>query len=442
MILILNTARKGFEAEVCHPSKKNTKHTAQTEPTNTAGKGKQSDFAITSLRRSGAVFQHYGKGAAVFFKRLTAVVIILNLLLGGSLPVWAEGSVEAPAISAQSAVLLSADTGEVLYENNAKEKLPMASTTKIMTALIALEEMETIGNPVIEMTFEMVAVEGSSMGLQVGDRLTLEGIVTGMMLASGNDAANTIALYIGGSAEGFAEKMNRRAQEIGMTNTHFVTASGLDDDKHYSTAYDMALLAAEALKNKKFKEICATEKTTVTFESPEKTVWYTNHNKMLGQYSGCIGVKTGYTKKSGRCLVSAAERDGMTVIAVTLNAPDDWNDHTYMLDYSFTLLTKQEFDESAFRMAIPVVGGESQTVSVGSVYGGEITVKKDAAGDIIRVVKLPKFLYAGVKKGDTIGRIEYYSESRLIYSLPVKALNSVDIIEEKRGFWAHLFKRE
>ena len=354
----------------------------------------------------------------------------------------ATAELQKPVVSAKSAVLLTADTGKLLFEENMDQRLPMASTTKIMTALIAVEEMETIGNPIVEITDEMVRVEGSSMGLRAGDRLGLEGIAGGMMMSSGNDAANSIALYLGGSAEGFAEMMNSRAAEIGMLNTNFVTASGLDDDEHYSTAYDMGLLGIEAMKNDILREICASQSIAVKFEAPVQTYHLKNHNKLLGMYNGCIGVKTGFTKKSGRCLVSAAERDGIRLIAVTINAPDDWNDHIKMLDYGFTQVTKRKFDESSFKMRIPVAGGETEEIFVQGIYGGEVTVMREAEDRLMRIVRLPRFLYAGIIKGETVGRIDYYSNGELVYSLPIKAAQDVKKAETRKEIWKRIFHRD
>lgn len=341
-------------------------------------------------------------------------------------------------ISAECAVLISADTGEILYEQQGTVQHSMASTTKIMTALLLLEASEAQGNPVIDITEEMVLVEGSSMGLRGGDRLSLEGIATGMLLASGNDAANAAALYLGGSQEGFAEIMNNRAQEIGMANTHFVTPSGLDDDAHYSTAYDMALLAREAMQNEKFVEIASTKTATVVFETPEKSASYTNHNKLLFQYEGCNGLKTGFTKKSGRCLVSSAERNGITLIAVTLNAPDDWQDHTLLLDYGFSVMTTTTIDQSGLTGAVPVVGGTTEFVSLKSQYGGDLVIKDGDAAKMEHVVNLPRFLYAPVQADEQVGSVDYYIEGRKVYSLPVFAEQAVNY-KEKQGFFEKLF---
>ena len=237
-------------------------------------------------------------------------------------------------VSAHSAVLIDAGNGEILFGKNENEQRSMASTTKIMTSLLAIEH----GKPddIVTITDEMVRVEGTSMGLKAGDKVTIEGLVYGMLLSSGNDAANAVAIAIAGDAESFAELMNKRAKEIGANNTNFVTPSGLDDEQHYSTAYDMALIAMEAMKNETFASIACQKTAKVKFGNPPVEHTLSNHNRLLSMYEGTIGIKTGFTKKSGRCLVSCAQRNGIRLIAVTLNAPDDWNDHMAMYDYGFS----------------------------------------------------------------------------------------------------------
>lgn len=370
------------------------------------------------------------------FRRAAGLFLTLFLLL----PLGHAGAEEAPqALSAQSAVLISADTAAVLYEKDSGKQLSMASTTKILTALLTLEEAEKKGDPVIEITEEMVAVEGSSMGLQAGDEITLTNLAAGMLLASGNDAANAAALSLSGSQEEFAEKMNRRAKEIGMKDSHFVTPSGLDDEAHYSTAYDMALLARKALKNEAFRTLCSSSTYQVTFAKPEKKVSYTNHNKLLRFYEGCIGVKTGFTKKSGRCLVSAAERDGVTLIAVTLNAPDDWNDHMAMLDYGFSTMKSVSFDGSSLSFALPVVGSDRQTVRVRGGRGGNVSLPAKEADQVTCRVLLPPFCYAPLQKGEQVGRLQYYLENSPVYSIPLFAEEDAAVQEKKPGFWERWF---
>lgn len=365
------------------------------------------------------------------------------LLLGAAisilLTVFPMGTASAlENVSAQSAVLISS-TGTVLYEKEAHRRMSMASTTKIMTALLTLEEAERMGDLVVDITEEMVAVEGSSMGLLPDDKISLTNLAAGMLLASGNDAANAAALFLAGSQESFAQKMNERAELVGMENTHFVTPSGLDDDQHYSTAYDMALLAKEALKNQKFAELAASSTYQVQFISPEKKVSYTNHNKLLRMYDGCIGVKTGFTKKSGRCLVSAASREGVTLIAVTLNAPDDWNDHIAMLEDGFSRVECVSFDGSNVALQIPLADFEHQTLSVQGVYGGDLPLPKEDANQITRRVLLPRFLYAPIKEGERVGEIQYCLNGTVIYTIPVLAQDTVQCSKKEPGFWEKLF---
>ena len=275
----------------------------------------------------------------------------------GSLPVSAE-TAESVSVSAYAAVLYEPVSGTVLFEKNSREVLPVASTTKIMTALLAFES-EHRGDPVT-ITPEMISVEGSSMGLRAGEVLALGDIARGMMMASGNDGANAIALYLSDSTEAFSEEMNARAAELHMMQTHFVTPSGLDAEGHGSTAYDMALLAAEAMQNEEFAAAVGQTTLSVPFISPEKTVRYENHNRLLKLYPDCTGIKTGFTKKAGRCLVSSAERDGARLICVTLNAPDDWNDHMNLYDYGFAQLAERTYTAGFQLISLPAVGGEKR----------------------------------------------------------------------------------
>ena len=231
-------------------------------------------------------------------------------------------------VSAQSAVLMEAESGRVLYAKDADTPRLIASTTKLMTALVALESWHSLEEDVT-IPAEAAGVEGSSLYLKTGETVKLKTLLYGMLLHSGNDAATAVALTCAGSLKAFAQKMNEKAQQLGMTNSHFTNPTGLDGEEHYSSAYDMALLARACLAVPELKEITATLSTTMEGRS------FVNHNKLLWRYEGCVGMKTGYTQAAGRTLVSAAERDGMTLIAVTLNAPSDWADHAAMLDYGF-----------------------------------------------------------------------------------------------------------
>ena len=374
--------------------------------------------------------------------RNRAAALGLSLCLVGALCPVARAA--GPEVSAQSAVVLTADTGAVLFEKDGHTPRPVASTTKIMTALLALEAAQEQGDPLVDITQEMVAVEGSSMGLQAGDSISLTGLAAGMLLASGNDAANAAALYLDGSLESFAARMNQRAAALGMEDTHFVTPSGLDGEDaqglgHLSTAYDMALLARAALEDQAFRQLCSSPSLAVEFAEPVKRVTYTNHNKLLAQYQGCVGVKTGFTKEAGRCLVSAAERDGALLIAVTLNAPNDWEDHTALLDYGFSQMEPYQLAGGDVRLTVPVVGSPVEVVSLRGSNGGEVTLPLGQGAQVERVVRVPKFLYAPVEAGEQVGEICWYLEGQLLGSAPLTAAGAAPLQEKAPSLWERLF---
>ena len=316
-------------------------------------------------------------------------------------------------VSAQSAVLLCVNSGEILFSKNENKKLSMASTTKIMTSLIALEA----GTPdrEIVVTPEMVSVEGTSMGLKAGDSVSLRELVYGMMLQSGNDAANTVAYVLGGGPEKFSDIMNERAAQIGMKNTNFVTASGLDDAEHYSTAYDMALLAAESINNREFRYICSQKSVKLTYGNPPYLRTLTNHNRLLWKYSDAIGIKTGFTKKSGRCLVSAAERDGIILVAVTLNASDDWNDHISLFEYGFSKCKPAKAGCDLSDVFLKVVGGTVNKVPVKLSRECVITDDQNCSYYIL----LKPFIYAPVKDEKTVGTVFFISNGKIIDEIPI-----------------------
>lgn len=374
--------------------------------------------------------------------RNRAAALGLSLCLVGALCPVARAA--GPEVSAQSAVVLTADTGTVLFEKDGHTPRPVASTTKIMTALLALEAAQERGDPLVDITQEMVAVEGSSMGLQAGDSISLTGLAAGMLLASGNDAANAAALYLDASLESFAARMNQRAAALGMEDTHFVTPSGLDGEDaqglgHLSTAYDMALLARAALEDQAFRQLCSSPSLAVEFAEPVKRVTYTNHNKLLTQYQGCVGVKTGFTKEAGRCLVSAAEQDGALLIAVTLNAPNDWEDHTALLDYGFSQVEPYQLAGGDVRLTVPVVGSPEEAVSLRGSNGGEVTLPLGQGAQVERVVHAPKFLYAPVEAGEQVGEICWYLEGQLLGSAPLTAAGAAPLQEKAPSLWERLF---
>lgn len=346
------------------------------------------------------------------FKKIIAFLLTLCFFtLSGGINCSAE-------ISASSAIVTVFGSGEILYEKNPRQKRSMASTTKIMTAILALES--GMLDREITATKEMVTVEGTSIGLLAGDKISLRELVWGMLLQSGNDAANAVAVTVGGSVDGFVGMMNDKAKALGMVDTHFVTPSGLDADGHYTTAYDMALLTSYCLKNEEFVKICSSRQATLSYGNPPYKRTLTNHNKLLQLYDGAIGVKTGFTKKSGRCLVSAARRDGLTIICVTLNSPNDWDDHSYLLDCGFANVKKTELIYTE-NPRVHIISGEGDSLSL-SASGKAFAFSLKGNPKISVRVYSEKFAYAPVKKGDVLGEVcFYYENGEKAASLPLTA---------------------
>ena len=367
--------------------------------------------------------------------------ILTSFLVFGAciLPAKAEESPQSPpSLSAQSALLMEAESGAVVYEKNAHVRLPMASTTKIMTALVALE----LASPdtVILTDSRAVGTEGSSIYLCEGEALTLEELLYALMLESANDAAVAIAIGVSGSEEAFVSAMNEKATSLGLSDTHFANPHGLDAETHYTTAYELAIIAQKALQNPLLKTIVSTRKTTIPHQSTDGVRLLVNHNKMLRLYDGCIGVKTGYTQKSGRCLVSAAERDGVTMIAVTIHSPDDWNDHTKLLDFGFSNYRSVELCPADFRLCLPVVGGKESYVTLGVTQSASVTIPL-GAGVIEQTIECPRYLYAPTKEGDICGRILFLCDTNndgikeIIKDVPLIAQYGIQKHSPRLSFW-------
>ena len=360
-------------------------------------------------------------------KKSAVIILVFSFLLYQVCPIAkAEFSV-----SAKAAIVIAADTLEVLYEKSAIQKLPMASTTKIKTALLLAEQPDL--SKTVKTTKQMVTVEGSSMGLLEGDTVSYRDLLYGMLLASGNDAANTTAYVLAGSVQGFAKMMNEKAAELGMKNTSFVTPSGLDDENHYTTAYDLALLTAAALKNSAFRTACSSKSAVLYYGNPPYRRTLTNHNKLLGNYEGIIGVKTGFTKKSGRCLVTAAEGEGKRVIAVTLNDPDDWNDHRKLLDYGLEKTVVTEFKNYDVTDVMPIVCGSADLVRV-KCEQAKICTAVGTENEIKRKIILPKFIYAPISAGEKVGEIEYYFKDTLVKTSDIFSVADVESYNRKENF--------
>lgn len=308
-------------------------------------------------------------------------------------------------LSARSGVVIDRQSGRVLYAKNAEAKMPMASTTKVMTAICALEN----GNldDIVEVHPSAVGVEGSSMYLGHGEKITLENLVYGLMLASGNDAAVAIAMHMSGSVENFSDLMNDTAVKIGAKNTSFKNPNGLDAEGHYTTAYDLALITRYGLENVNgFAEIVKTYEKKMPWHGKDYDRILHNHNKLLRLYDGCDGVKTGFTKKSGRCLVSSATRDNLGVIAVTLNAPNDWDDHTKMLDYAFENFSmKKIVTKGEYVASVTVKGGMNDKVELVAGEDAYATVKNGETADVKLSYHIPRELTAPVGFEETAGQM-------------------------------------
>lgn len=319
-------------------------------------------------------------------------------------------------VSAQAYVVMDFMSKEVAVGKNENEKLPMASTTKIMSALIVLEQKDLDKPFVVDK--KSIMVEGSSMGLQEGDTVTLRTLAYGMLLASGNDAANAAAIRVGKTTDKFVDMMNKKAKEIGMNSTNFKNPSGLPDDEHYSTAYDMGILACNALENPDFAKICSTKQAKLEYGNPPYTRYLSNHNKLLWGYEGAIGLKTGFTKKAGRCLVSAAKKEEQIVVCVTLNASDDWDDHKQLLDLGFLKCKPIIMDTGKKKQYINVINpdGSEQKVLVkpqGIAYN---YLPQEKQKDIVKKQYLFAFYYAPLEKGQEVGKIEYIYKGEIIFT--------------------------
>lgn len=261
----------------------------------------------------------------------TLILCVSLLFLAPLSSLRAENS--SISTHARAAALIDVESGRILYSSRGDEPMLIASLTKIMTALVAIENGDLAS--MVKVSKNAFAKEGSSIYLKQGEEMTLENMLYGLMLRSGNDAATAIAEHIGGSEEGFVYMMNAKAEELRLTNTHFANPHGLDAEGHYSSANDLAVLTAYALHNPVFKQIVKTEEKTADNPNEKWDYKWRNKNKMLYLYEGADGVKTGYTKKALRCLVSSATRNGQQLVAVTINDGDDWNDHASLLNFGF-----------------------------------------------------------------------------------------------------------
>lgn len=329
---------------------------------------------------------------------------------------------EKPVINAQSAILIESNSGRVLLEYNPYIKLPIASTTKIMTSLIALENGDLEDE--IKIKKDSVGIEGSSIYLYEEEIISLEDLLYGLMLRSGNDSAMAIANYIGGSLEGFTTMMNNKAKEIGANSTNFINPHGLHHDNHYSTAFDLALITREAMKIEEFRKISAAKNWKANRE--KNNIFY-NKNNTLWEYEGGDGVKIGYTKRSGRCLVSSATRNGTQLISVVLNDSNWFNDCYALMDYGFNNFTNYVlFDKEQLFNKIPVKKGTKEFVYAVAKEGFLYPLKDDEIEKVKLYISLPDEFTAPIVKGEVIGNIYVYLDGKLIHKEKLIAKENVN----------------
>lgn len=365
----------------------------------------------------------YGKNKKKLRGVIWSALLVLSFVCLSQL--W--GSVaSAKSNTAGAYIVIERSSGRVLFSSNENLKMYPASTTKILTALTVLDKVKDV-EEIVAIDEEAVGVEGSSVYLKKGDKRSVKELLYGLMLRSGNDAAVALALYVSPDIAQFARLMNDKAKECGAENSNFVNSNGLHDDNHYTTASDLAKISAVAMGNETFRKIVSTK--TIVFGEGEEKRYYTNKNKMLSSFDGANGIKTGYTKNSGRCLVSSATRDDMELICVVLNRYDMWNESANLLNRGFDEYELKPL-LADYEKEINVLKGKSASCKAVPKDAGLYPVKKDGS-DNLEIKAKVKTLTAPFKAGTECGTVEVYDGNRLIYRQKLVTINSV----EKKSFF-------
>ena len=340
------------------------------------------------------------------------------------------------SVSAKSACAIESSSKEVYFEKNSNEKMSMASTTKIMTAIIVIENSKL--DDLIKIDSRSVGIEGSSIYLKEGECLSVEDLLYALLLESANDASIALAIHCAGSVECFVDLMNKKTNELELSNTHFTNPHGLYDENHYTTAHDLAKIALYAMNLPVFYDIVSTYKKVI-LPNEENSRVLINHNKLLRTYDGAIGVKTGFTTNSGRCLVSCAEKDGARLVCVTLDAPNDWSDHTYMLNLGFTIYEGINLANCGdYVLDIPVINGKKQSILCTNYDSLNATVKKESK-NISAEFEVNQLLCAPIKQGDLVGKIIFKNNDSQIAFLNLYALENVKAVNYKKSFFERIF---
>lgn len=367
-------------------------------------------------------FQTEGSSRAFSWGKVRWMAVLMAALCA---LLWRPGTAQAQEVdsSAASAIVIDAQHGTVLLSHQAEVERPMASTTKVMTALLALEECDL--TELVTAGHNAFGVPGTSIYLSEGETLTMEDMLYGLMLASGNDAAVAIAEHIDGSVAAFCERMTARARELGCEHTVFLTPHGLPQDGHYTTAHDLALIAREAMKNETFRQIVSTTRATIPWEGREYDRILNNKNKLLTTYPGATGIKTGYTRAAGRCLVSSAQRDGMELICVVLNCADWFDESARLLDAAFAeygWFTMLEAGETVREMQVEVSDGAMLPIVAQGELGG--VASKDSLPSL--ELELPERLEAPIDRGEPLGTARMVVQGETVAQVPLVAGEAVE----------------
>lgn len=325
--------------------------------------------------------------------------------------------------SAKSAYLMETTTGRILYEKNSEQKLPMASTTKIVTAITVLDNCENL-DEVVNIKSNSVGIEGTSIYLREGEQLTVRELLYGLMLRSGNDASVALANHIGGSVENFCSMMNKLATDLGLENSNFVNPHGLDTEGHYTTAHDLAVITAYALQNEEFAKIVSTKNIVIGQGESRRSL--ANKNRLLGNLDGCIGVKTGFTNDAGRCLVSACDRDGLKLVCVVFNCGPMFEESSEMFELVYKNYKMLEIIPSYNTYDnINVENGTKNFVTTYSRAGFIIPVNKNEEANINVIIDIKPSIEAPVEKDTEVGKVEVYLGKHLLFSEKIYTMDKV-----------------
>jgi len=340
------------------------------------------------------------------FLTLILVVLSFTIIFNNKEIIYTNAS------TSSSEIVIERDSGRILHENNARVKKYMASTTKILTAITIIENCDL--NDVVTVGKETVGVEGSSIYLEAGEKISVKDLLYGLMLRSGNDCAETLAVYCSGSIDDFARLMNNMAKKIGANNSNFVNPHGLHDDNHYTTAYDLALISAYAMKNDTFREIVSKKSVNISFSTHDYVRHIANKNKLLFNLEGCTGIKTGYTKKAGRCLVSSVKKDGMELICVVLNCPPMFERSTELFNNLFNEYHPYKLVESDNIVGF-VLDKSNKKVALHVKNDVILPLNEDELNNIEIIYDYPDAIDT-IKKDEIVGEIKIYLKNNLIFT--------------------------